>query len=162
MWFCWLQADVELKLMRTLPSWRGVAAWRAAAIPASSPWMQSAEAHHGCWVGLCHLERRFQSSRYLRFRPFPLRIFSHLSLGLWSAAEQRILSPAEGHAAPSANINSGFCSLTRLILPQDTFLFLSQTAEQDWATWQHAGQQGGQYSSNQCEWVSAAQVPFVE
>lgn len=65
------------------------------------------------------------------FRPFPLTIFSHLSLGLWSAAEQRILSPADGHAAPSANINSGFCSLTRLILPQDTFLFLSQTAEQD-------------------------------
>lgn len=35
------------------------------------------------------------------FRPFPLWIFSHLSLGLWPAAEQRIFSPADTRSTRS-------------------------------------------------------------
>lgn len=100
-------------------------------------------------------------------RPFPPRTFSPLSprslAGPLSRGSSLLQTrEVQGHAAPSADINSGFCSLTSPILPQDMFLFLSQTAEAGLSNLPARGSAGkARSSSNQCEQVRSAQVPFV-
>lgn len=107
------------------------------------------EARHGCWVGLRHPERRFQSSRYHRFfkASSSQNLQSSLSLGLLLArwAEDPLCCRHEKSKVTqlrrptSTPVSAPWHPWS---FPRICFSSSARLRKQDWATCQHAGQQG--------------------